>query len=319
VDSILAQTLADFELIVVDDASTDGTRAVLDSYSDPRIRALYNASNLGQSVSRNKAIAAARGKYVAVLDADDIALPTRLEKQAEWLDSHAEVGLLGGYAITIDEQGNEHERWDYSPTADAAIKWELLFRNVLIHSSVMLRKSVLEQVGGYTNEESIRRAFVEDYELLSRVIRCVQAAVLPEVLVKYRVHSHPNQGERVDEVARRNVAWLTGYPVTDAAWEGLPGLKLNWVPLSAEQARQALALDEAKHEAFARRYLDPDSARQRLRRYRLFWARRAFAQARRNPYLDRRCRGVMLRAAARLLAEAYLPHRTIWMGSFGLK
>src|SRR5208337_1568211 len=168
VDSILSQTLADFELIVVDDASIDATRAVLESYSDPRIRALYNPSNLGQCVSRNKALAAARGKYIAILDADDIALPTRLEKQAEWLDRHPEIGLLGSYAVTIDEQGKEHARWDYSPTDDAAIKWALLFTNVFIHSSVMMRKSVVNQTGGYSNEECIRRAFVEDYELLSR-------------------------------------------------------------------------------------------------------------------------------------------------------
>jgi glycosyltransferase involved in cell wall biosynthesis len=306
VDSILAQTLADFELILVDDASTDGTRAILVSYSDPRIRALYNPSNLGQSATRNRALAAARGKYIAVLDADDIALPTRLEKQGEWLDSHPQVGLLGGYAVTIDDLGNER---DCAPTDDTELKWRLLSGNPFIHSSVMIRKSVLDQSGGYSNEECIRRAFVEDYELLSRLNRLAPAAVLPEVLVKYRIHAEgasirtaAEQKQRVEDVARRNIAWLTGYPVSDAAWEGLRRMNLNWAPLSAGEARAALELDEAKHVAFARRYLDCDSARARLRRYRLVWARRAFAQARRNPYLDDRCRSVMLRAAGKLLA-----------------
>ncbi len=307
VDSILAQTLADFELIVVDDASTDGTRAVLESYSDSRIRALYNPSNLGQSVSRNKALAAAHGKYIAILDADDIALPTRLEKQAEWLDRHPEVGLLGSYGMTIDEQGNECTRSDYSPTDDADIKWGILFSSPLIHTSVMMQKSVLEQTGGYTDEESIRRAFVEDYELLSRVNRCTQAAVLPEVLVKYRWHFKAEQERRAQDVARRNVAWLIASPVSDMAWQGLARLAPNWAPLSAEEVREAFALNKAIHEAFARRYLDPDSARQRRRRWNLEWARRAFAQARRNPHLDHRCRIVLLGAAAELLAGACLP------------
>ncbi len=323
VDSILAQTLADFELIVVDDASTDGTRAILEGYSDPRIRALYNPSNLGQSVTRNKALAAAHGKYIAILDADDIAVSTRLEKQAEWLDRHPEIGLLGSYAVRIDERGNEHDRWDYSPTDDAAIKWALLFTNAFIHSSVMMRKSVVSQTGGYSNEECIRRAFVEDYELLSRLNRCAQAAVLPEVLVKYRIHPQSasihtaaEQNRRVEDVARRNVSWLIGSPVSDLAWEGLARLAPhwvparqapNWAPISAAEARAAFALSRAIHQAFARRYLDADAARRRLRRYNLVSARRAFAQARRNPYLDRRCRAVMLGAAARLLAGACLP------------
>ena len=313
VDSILSQTLADFELIVVDDASTDGTRAILASYSDPRIRVLHNPSNAGQSVSRNRALAAARGKYIAVLDADDLAVSTRLERQAEWLDSRPDFGLLAGCAVTIDEQGNEQERWG-CPLLDLEIKWELMFRNVFFHSSVMMRKSTLDDAGAYSNEDCIRRAFVEDYELLSRVSRCTKAAVLPEVLAKYRVHSEgasvrtgAEQGKRADEVARRNMAWLIGAPVSDFAWESLVRLKLNWAPLSAEEARTALALNEAIHEAFARRYLQPESARRRLRDSRLFWARRAFAQARRNPYLDHRCRSLMLVNTAKLLAQACVP------------
>lgn len=322
VDSILTQTLANFELIAVDDASTDGSRAVLESYSDSRLRVLHNPVNLGQSVSRNKALAAAHGKYIAILDADDIALSSRLEKQAAWLDRHPEVGLLGSYAVTIDEQGNERDRWDYSPTDDAAIKWALLFTNVFIHSSVMMRKSVVSQTGGYSNEECIRRAFVEDYELLSRLNRWAQAAVLPEVLVKYRIHPRSasihtaaEQRRRVEDVARRNMAWLSGSPVSDVAWRGLtrlapnsPPLRLapNWAPISAEEAREAFALNKAIQEAFGRRYLDIDCARQRRCRYNLVWARRAFAQARHNPYLDRRCRAVMLRAAAKLFGEACL-------------
>ena len=307
VDSILSQTLADFELIVVDDASTDGTRAILASYSDPRIRVLHNPSNAGQSVSRNRALAAARGKYIAVLDADDLAVSTRLERQAEWLDQQGEVGLLGTYGMIVDEQGNEKALADYSPLDDTEIKWRSLYSSPIIHVSAMMRRSVVEQAGGYTNEEAIRRAFVEDYEFMSRVNRYTRAAVLPEVLVKYRWHTHAEQGKRADEVARRNMAWLIGSAVSDFAWESLVRLKLNWVPLSAEEARTALALNEAIHEAFARRYLQPESARRRLRDSRLFWARRAFAQARRNPYLDHRCRSLMLVNTAKLLAQACVP------------
>lgn len=310
VDSILAQTLTDFELIIVDDASIDGTRATLESYSDPRIRVLYNPSNIGQAVSRNAALAVARAKYIAVMDADDIALPVRLQRQAEWLDRHPGVGLLGTYVVAIDEMGREL-RCERFPTSDADLKWALLFHNSFVHSSVMMRKSILDEAGGYSKEACMR--FVEDYELLSRANRCARAAILPDFLVKYRVHPQgesircaAEQSRRTEEVARRNVAWLLGSAVPDVGWAGLMRLAVNWAPLSAEEVNEALALKRRINEAFEGHILDAASARQHRRRDSLFWARRAFAQARRNPHLDRRCRALMLRTTAEFLADASL-------------
>src|SRR5258708_7569819 len=95
VESILAQTLGDFELIMIDDASTDGSPEILARFTDPRCRLLTNANNLGAAETKNRGIAEARGEFLAFLDADDVATPQRLARQLEWLRAHPAVGLLG--------------------------------------------------------------------------------------------------------------------------------------------------------------------------------------------------------------------------------
>ncbi len=106
IDSVLSQTWKDFELLVVNDGSTDGTAAILESYSDPRIRILSNVQNIGLTLSLNKGLQSARGEYIARIDADDIALPIRLEKQVSYLDQHPEVGLVATGVKVIDERGH---------------------------------------------------------------------------------------------------------------------------------------------------------------------------------------------------------------------
>jgi glycosyltransferase involved in cell wall biosynthesis len=104
--SVLSQTYTDFELIVVDDASTDDSSAILRSYNDPRIRIIRHQTNLGASLSRNDALAAARGELIAIMDADDVCAPTRIERQVEFLQAHPAVGLVGcGIYDNIDASG----------------------------------------------------------------------------------------------------------------------------------------------------------------------------------------------------------------------
>jgi glycosyltransferase involved in cell wall biosynthesis len=315
VDSILGQTVADFEFIVVNDGSTDRTAQILGSYVDPRIRILHNQQNVGPAASRNRAIAGARAPYIAIQDADDVALPQRLEKQIFFLEKNPNVALVGSHAVTIDDQGNECGALVYPPADDRGIKWDLLFRNPFIHSSVMLRRSVLNLTGPYTDDPEVCRAFVEDYELTSRINRVAQSANIQEPLEKYRLNpmgassrTCSEQQRLADEVSKRNICWLLDLREMDPhAWRGLRGFSLNWAPLRAHEARAAFALNEAIHEAFASRYPAPDAAREHRRRCYLQWARRAFAHARRNPNLDPNCRAVMLIAAAKLLAAAWHP------------
>jgi glycosyltransferase involved in cell wall biosynthesis len=315
VDSILTQTLSDLELVIVNDGSSDATAAILATYTDPRVRVFDNQRNVGPAAARSKAIRAARAEYIAIQDADDVALPMRLEKQICLLEKTRSVGLVGSHAITIDEQGNQQGLMAYPPADDRDIKWDLLFHNPFIHSSVVFRRSILELTGLYTDDPNICRGFVEDYELVSRVNRVAESANIPEPLEKYRLNpigasarTAAEQQRQVEEISKRNICWLLGWTEMDpCAWCALKRFSLKWAPLTADEVSRALALNEAIHETFASRYLTRDLTGQRRRRYCIEWARRTFTQARRNPHLDRHCRAVMLGAAARFLANVWQP------------
>ena len=181
--SVLHQTFQDFEVIVVDDGSTDNTREQVVSFQeDDRVTYIYQ-ENQGPSEARNTGIRASKGKYVALLDDDDIALPQRLERQFNFLERNKNCALLG----TACHEINEDEsilRTIQLPSTDIEIRWTLLFNSSFVHSSVMLRKEALLAVGSYISDD--KYSCVDDYELWSRLSRHYQAANLPEVLLKYR-------------------------------------------------------------------------------------------------------------------------------------
>ena len=165
VDSILSQTFTDFEFIVVDDGSTDSTLAILDGYSDPRIRVIKSEHNLGLPGALNLGLSAARGEYIARMDADDVSLPERLMKQVSWLDENPETSVLGTFSIRIDPQGRYHE-FIPVPTGDKEISRRLLSdANPIIHGSVMMRSVVVQKVGGYRDIFPMQRTMISGYEL----------------------------------------------------------------------------------------------------------------------------------------------------------
>jgi glycosyltransferase involved in cell wall biosynthesis len=181
VASVLAQTAGDIELIVVDDGSTDSTPAVLASITDPRLR-VYREPHAGLTRALNRALRLATAPLIARLDADDIALPERLERQRAFLDAHPEVGILGTGAREVDAAGREVRR--VRPLEnDAAIRRALIRANPFVHSSVVLRRSALERVGGY--DETLPVA--QDYDLWMRLSRVTRLANLPEPLVVRRL------------------------------------------------------------------------------------------------------------------------------------
>jgi glycosyltransferase involved in cell wall biosynthesis len=182
VESILAQTYRDFELIAVDDASSDGSLSVLRSFDDPRIRLLRHECNQGASISRNEAISIARGEFIAVMDADDICTSTRLERQVAFLDSHSTVGLVGcGVYETLDING-EVLRTSRLPVDNNEIQRSLMHEWCFLHSSIMFRRVLFEIVGGYA------QAFepVEDHDFVLRLLEHCEAHNLREALVSYR-------------------------------------------------------------------------------------------------------------------------------------
>lgn len=199
-DSLWQQTLTDFELLVVDDGSTDDTAQILTDCTDPRLRVLTNPSQQGLAASLNTGLQQAVGEYVARMDHDDICLPRRLELQARYLDKHPDIDILGSWARTI---GTEPEQvWAY-PTHDADIRSELIFNPVLVHSSVMLRRTRFDP-DGFQYDQRLARA--QDYDLWVRVADELRFANLDEVLLLYRLH--PNQvgqqfGHEQQEVAEQ--------------------------------------------------------------------------------------------------------------------
>ena len=150
IQSILDQTLQDFELIVVDDGSTDSTRAVVETFDDSRLRYIYR-DNGGPGAARNTGISAARGEYIAPLDADDLALSHRLASQLDALESDPSLSVVGSGYEWIDEEGNhipwERHSWQRFPDLDGLRGW--LFDCPVVPSATMLRRSAWEQVGGF--------------------------------------------------------------------------------------------------------------------------------------------------------------------------
>ena len=183
IDSILSQTYGDFELIVLNDCSKDRTEEIILSYRDDRIVYLKNPQNMGVAATLNRGLAAARGEYIARMDADDISLPQRFEKQVAFLDAHPEIAVLGTNCETFDESGPLYTGW--SATDPAQMKVDLLFSCGLAHPSVMMRREVVQSLGGYDLEFE----GMEDYDLWCRVAESHGVTTLADILFRYRVHS----------------------------------------------------------------------------------------------------------------------------------
>lgn len=185
IESILAQTFGDFELIIVDDGSTDGTGAIVEQYRcrDGRVRVLSMKRNRGGSYARNLAILRARGTFIAVMDADDISLPGRLEKQVRFLQAHPEVGVVGCNIVYMDERSVplwERRYW----LDDAAIRKHIFVACPLCVGACMMQRDVIVRAG--MHDATYRHA--EDYEWFFRLGRVTRFANIGEPLYQYRVH-----------------------------------------------------------------------------------------------------------------------------------
>jgi glycosyltransferase involved in cell wall biosynthesis len=182
IDSVLNQTYPHFELIIVNDASSDRSKEIIHSYSDPRIRYIENPVNLGISKTRNICVTEARGKYIAVLDNDDIALPTRLERQVKFLESNIGYGVCGCFFQVINQSGKINYRVKL-PITDKKVRTFLLFDNCLLNSSVMIRGNLLKEKM-YTEGFDM----MEDYYFLYTISKFKKLSNLPFYGAQYRVH-----------------------------------------------------------------------------------------------------------------------------------
>ena len=201
IDSILEQTFKDFEFIIIDDASTDGTPEIIRSYTDSRIRVIRNQSQKGNYPCRNKGLELAVGKYIGIMDADDIAYPQRFEIQYMYLKSHPDIWAVGT-SYDFSEPGNKRNL----PSSHKQLIICLLLDNIFLHSSLMIRSDILKKQGGY-NEKYI---YSSDYDLMSRLALLGKVENLPDVLMMYRWHksqisqSHKEeQNSYADEIRRK--------------------------------------------------------------------------------------------------------------------
>lgn len=199
IDSILAQTMHDFELIALDDGSTDETPDILAACDDSRL-VVVTQEPRGLVETLNGGLEIARGTYVARMDADDVAVSRRLELQLAFMESHPDVGIVGSSVRLIDEAGTVHGARPCA-TDEVEIRWESLLENPFMHSTVMLRSEVLQR-HSLTYDDDFRA--VEDYDLWMRLLRHAKGANLAEPLVLYRFHE-ANVGKTAKSIQMANL------------------------------------------------------------------------------------------------------------------
>ena len=183
IDSILAQTYQDFELLLIDDGSTDRTSEIIQEYgvSDHRVRVHRFEQNQGLISALNWGCQNARGQYIAIMHSDDISLPSRLAEQVEFLELHPEIGVLGAACRVIDRSGRLGASVAV-PVLPGLIRWMLYFGNCIVHPTVMMRRAVIEAVDYYSPDAFL----IDDYNLWLRISRSFDIANLPTILLRYR-------------------------------------------------------------------------------------------------------------------------------------
>lgn len=206
IGSILGQTFTDFEYLLVDDRSTDGSPGILRHYAalDNRVVLLRTEVHINQSNAINTALRQARSEFVAILDADDVAHPERLERQVAFLEARPGVGVAGTQARQIDEDGRVGRVLSYPVTCELA-RWAILFWTPVLHSAAMIRLELLREIGGY----SVQWRYATDYSLWAELIARTGIASVPEVLVSYRRHAQ--QTTSTHSKQQQSTTWMLIY------------------------------------------------------------------------------------------------------------
>lgn len=212
-DSIVSQSFEDWELILINDGSTDGSESIIMDYDDERIFYIKNPVNLKLIKTLNKGIDYCGGQYIARMDADDICHPDRLKHQVEFLDSHPQVLMCGTAAAVIDNCGKQTGNI-YNLTSDDYLQINLMFSPSFIHPSMMIRTEVLKE-----NKYDEAYKHVEDYDLWCRIAKLGKVANIDDELLRYRWHdsnvsvlNSEVQSELKDELIKRELSRLDLIP-----------------------------------------------------------------------------------------------------------
>lgn len=200
-ESILSQTFADFEFVIINDASTDTTESIIKSFNDPRIKLIKNDKNLGLAKSLNIGLDLAKGKYISRMDADDISLPERFQKQFDFMEENPGIDVCGSWYEFIGARTGVVKY----PLKDDEVKANMFFYDCICHPSVFIRKESLDKHRLRYNEEF---RYAQDYELWCRGIKDLKFANMPCVLLKYRVEDTgklKEQSNFTDVILKRNL------------------------------------------------------------------------------------------------------------------
>jgi len=260
VESILDQSFTEYQFIVINDGSTDCTRSTLEGYTDSRLHIINNVKNQGAYFARNQGIGLAKSRYIAFMDADDVSLPHRLERQIAFLEGNPEIGLLGCHCRIVDEDGRDQGVYQV-PISDLQIRWTCMLANPFAAPTVMLRRDVLVQ-----NHLLFDTSFhvAGDYDLWARMLKYSRAANLPDLLVKYRLGAGLTSTQREtqlrnhDAIAQRTIGdYLSNFEITHAQVSQLRALFVggeSFVSDEVDPLASLLKLYIEMFQAFQRQY-----------------------------------------------------------------
>ena len=285
IESVLSQTHQRFEILIIDDGSTDRTPGILDGYArrDPRVRVVHQ-QNVDQPATLNRGLELARHDWVAILDHDDVCLPQRLQRQLEALAREPKARVIGTHAFEINADGARLRTRGRGPTSvNEFHTWYAEGQRVpLIHPSVLLHRPTILSLGGYDPEFGSSA----DSELWARVSARQPILVVPEPLILYRIHRESMSFERMFE-QRERLRWITAQELARQSGDPVPSLEsfrarrrrnlaLRWGDLQQDlfwyfKSYCLLALDEGRRPAAAAlavcaAFLAPGLAIRRVRR-----------------------------------------------------
>jgi glycosyltransferase involved in cell wall biosynthesis len=256
IESVLYQTMPDFEFVIVNDGSTDRTVEVVNGFNDSRIRLIDQDRNEGVAFSASRACKVAVGTYIARLDADDVCSADRLAVEVEYLDAHPDIGVVGSWVEYVDANGAPYDVWR-TPLLPGVVHWDLLFGTCIANPTSMIRRTLMRDLGYY---DVALRSYGEDYDFWARASDVTRLANIGLPLVKRRVwtgaighKAAEKQEDVVRKVMRSMIERRTNLALTDDDIASLRLFTTGEASGDLRRTRRIASLLPLMHRAFVKR------------------------------------------------------------------